>query len=161
MPTTRRRFLSSVAAAPFLAAAAPERLPIRKAVEFNMLPRALGVREKFQLAKEAGFEAIECPTTPEAAKAEEMLAASKEVGLPIHSVMNQAHWNSPLSSADPAVVETGSRDSRTVRLLVSSFILRMDILISNIMQKTEKSQGPANAMSECTSSGPDGFCRSR
>ena len=113
MPTTRRRFLSSVAAAPFLAAAAPERLPIRKAVEFNMLPRALGVREKFQLAKEAGFEAIECPTTPEAAKAEEMLAASKEVGLPIHSVMNQAHWNSPLSSADPAVVEKSMEGMRT------------------------------------------------
>jgi hexulose-6-phosphate isomerase len=96
-----------------LAAAAPERLPIRKAVEFNMLPRALGVREKFQLAKEAGFEAIECPTTPEAAKAEEMLAASKEVGLPIHSVMNQAHWNSPLSSADPAVVEKSMEGMRT------------------------------------------------
>lgn len=95
------------------AAAEPGRLPIRKAVEYSMLPKTLGVQEKFRLAKEAGFEAIECPTTPEQAKAEEMLAASKEVGLPIHSVMNMEHWNSPLSSADPAVVEKSLEGMRT------------------------------------------------
>jgi L-ribulose-5-phosphate 3-epimerase len=118
MSTTRRRFLSSVAAAPFAAApfaaaAAGGRLPIRKAVEFSMLPKSLGIRERFQLAKEAGFEAIECPTTPGAAEAEEMLGASKQAGLPIHSVMNQAHWSKPLSSADPAVVEESMEGMRT------------------------------------------------
>ncbi len=114
MPTTRRQFLSSAAATPFFAAAAaPARLPIRKAVEFNMLPRTPGIRERFQFAKEAGFEAIECPTTPDAAKAEEMLAASNEAALPIHSVMNSEHWNSPLSSADPAVVEKSLEGMRT------------------------------------------------
>src|SRR5438309_5492902 len=113
MPITRRRLLSYAAAAPFASAAAPGRLPIRKAVEFSMLPRDLGIREKFQLAKEAGFDAIECPTTPEVPKAEEMLAASKEVGLPIHSVMNSEHWRSPLSSADPAVVEKSLEGMRT------------------------------------------------
>jgi L-ribulose-5-phosphate 3-epimerase len=113
MPTTRRHFLAYAAAVPFSAAAEPGRLPIRKAVEFSMLPRSLGVREKFQLAKEAGFEAIECPTTPEAARAEEILAASKETGLPIHSVMNQEHWRSPLSSDDPAVVEKSMEGMRT------------------------------------------------
>jgi L-ribulose-5-phosphate 3-epimerase len=78
-----------------------------------MLPRSLGIREGFQLAKEAGFEAIECPTTPEDAKAEEMLAASKEAGLPIQSVMNAEHWRSPLSSADAAVVEKSMEGMRT------------------------------------------------
>jgi len=109
-----QRCLTLVACA-FLSATplAAAELPIRKAVEFSMLPRDLGIREKFQLAKEAGFEAIECPTTPEAPKAEEMLAASKEVGLPIHSVMNQEHWRSPLSSADPAVVEKSMEGMRT------------------------------------------------
>src|SRR5579863_5116864 len=113
MPTTRRRFLSSATAGPFLALAGPTLFPIRKAVEFSMLPRTLGVRERFQLAKEAGFEAIECPTTPEGAKADEILAASKEAGLPIHSVMNAEHWRSPLSSADPAVVEKSMDGIRT------------------------------------------------
>ena len=78
-----------------------------------MLPRTPGIRERFQFAKEAGFEAIKCPTTPDAAKAEEMLAASNEAALPIHSVMNSEHWNSPLSSADPAVVEKSLEGMRT------------------------------------------------
>lgn len=95
------------------AAADTGRLPIRKAVEFSMLPRALGTKEKFQLAKECGFEAIECPTTPDEARAQEILAASKEIGLPIHGVMNMAHWSNPLSSSDPAVVEKSLDGMRT------------------------------------------------
>jgi hexulose-6-phosphate isomerase len=111
--TTRRRFLSTVAAAPLLAAASPARLPIRKAVEYSMLPKELGISDRFRLASETGFEAIECPTTPDQAQAEEMLAASKQFGVPIHSVMNSEHWNSPLSSADPAVVEKSLEGMRT------------------------------------------------
>jgi L-ribulose-5-phosphate 3-epimerase len=114
MEPTRRSFLTTVAAAPFLAAAGPGRLPIKKAVEYSMIqPRTLSALEKFKIAKEAGFEEIECPTTPEQAKAEEILAASKETGIRIHSVMNQEHWNSPLSSADPAVVEKSMEGMRT------------------------------------------------
>jgi L-ribulose-5-phosphate 3-epimerase len=78
-----------------------------------MLPRSLGILERFQLARDTGFEAIECPTTPDQAQAEEMLAASKKSGIPIHSVMNQEHWRSPLSSSDPAVVEKSMEGMRT------------------------------------------------
>jgi hexulose-6-phosphate isomerase len=114
METNRRRFLGAVAASPFLAAAAPGRLPIKKAVEFSMLqPGSLSALDKFKIAKEAGFEEIECPTTPEQSKAEEILAASKQTGIRIHSVMNQEHWRSPLSSADPAVVEKSMDGMRT------------------------------------------------
>ena len=101
---------------PFLAAAAPaapSRLPIRKAVEFSMLPGKIPVLERFQIARDAGFEAIECPTTPDPSAAEEILAASRKVQLPIHSVMNSEHWRSPLSSADPAVVEKSLDGMRT------------------------------------------------
>jgi L-ribulose-5-phosphate 3-epimerase len=101
---TRRALLGAAAfAVPLLKA--DSRLPIKKAVEFNMLPKSLGIMEAFQLAKDCGFEQIECPTTPEKSKAEEMLAASINTGLHIHSVMNQAHWSYPLSSPDPAAVE--------------------------------------------------------
>jgi L-ribulose-5-phosphate 3-epimerase len=100
-------------AAPMAAAAAEKRLPIKKAVEFSMLPRTLSVADRFALAKEAGFEEIECPTTPEQAKAEEILAASKASGIRVHSVMNSEHWNSPLSSSDPAVVEKSMTGMRT------------------------------------------------
>ena len=78
-----------------------------------MLPRSLSVLDRFRLAREAGFEEIECPTTPELAEAEEMLAASIQSKLRIHSVMNQEHWRSPLSSADPAVVEKSLEGMRT------------------------------------------------
>ncbi len=78
-----------------------------------MLPKSLSVADAFQLARDCGFEEIECPTTPDQARAEEMLAASKKAGLRIHSVMNQAHWSSPLSSPDPAVVEKSMEGMRT------------------------------------------------
>ena len=109
---TRRQIL---AAAPFVAAAAaaPARLPIRKAVEFSMLPGKIPVIDRFQMARDAGFEAIECPTMPDPAAAEEALAASRKTQLPIHSVMNSEHWRSPLSSADPAVVEKSMEGMRT------------------------------------------------
>ncbi|HXA49935.1 MAG TPA: sugar phosphate isomerase/epimerase family protein [Candidatus Acidoferrum sp.] len=109
---TRRTLLAApFLAAPFAASAA--RLPIRKAVEFSMLPGSMPVLDRFQLAWDCGFEEIECPTTPEQDKAEEMLAASRKTGLRIHSVMNAEHWRSPLSSADPAVVEKSMEGMRT------------------------------------------------
>jgi L-ribulose-5-phosphate 3-epimerase len=108
---TRRQILAAV---PFaVAAAAPARLPIRRAVEFSMLPGKIPVLDRFQMARDAGFEAIECPTTPDASAAEELLAASRKTALPIHSVMNSEHWRSPLSSADPAVVEKSLEGMRT------------------------------------------------
>jgi hexulose-6-phosphate isomerase len=78
-----------------------------------MLPNTLPVLDRFQLARDCGFEEIECPTTPEPDKVEEMLAASRKCGLRIHSVMNSEHWRSPLSSADPAVVEKSLEGMRT------------------------------------------------
>jgi len=87
-------------------------LPIKRAVEFNMLPKSLTILDAFQLAKDCGFEEIECPTTPEKSKAQEMLDASQKTALRIHSVMNQAHWTYPLSSPDPAVVEKSMEGMR-------------------------------------------------
>ena len=113
---TRRGLLFSAASAVVArsASAAPAagRLPIRKAVEYSMLPK-IPALEAFTIAREAGFEEIECPTTPDPAKAEELLAASRKTGLRIHSVMNDEHWRSPLSSADPAVVEKSMEGMRT------------------------------------------------
>jgi L-ribulose-5-phosphate 3-epimerase len=105
-----RRTVLCAALSPLIRA---ERLPIRKAVEFNMLPESMTIAGRFQLAREAGFERIECPTTPEPERAREMLEASQAAGLPIHSVMNMAHWDYPLSSPDRAVVEKSLDGMRT------------------------------------------------
>jgi L-ribulose-5-phosphate 3-epimerase len=102
----RRSFLGgSLAGFAALAADAPaNRLPIRKAVLYSMLPESLSVADRFQIAREAGFIEVECGTTPDRAKAEELLDAARKAGLRIHSVMNSDHWRYPLSSADPSVV---------------------------------------------------------
>jgi hexulose-6-phosphate isomerase len=112
----RRSFLQTAAALTVMSAArarANTRLPIRMAVEYNMLPESLSILQRFQLAKDCGYEQIECPTTPDQADAEAMKAASEKVGLPIHSVMNMDHWKYPFSSADPAVVEKSLEGART------------------------------------------------
>ena len=101
----RRSFLSS--SLTLLSAALPasaQRLPIKKAVLLSMLPNSLSIAERFQLAKDSGFAEIECGTTPDQSKAEEILAASRKSSVRIHSVMNSDHWKFPLSSSDPAVV---------------------------------------------------------
>ncbi len=88
-------------------------LPIRRAVEFSMLPATLSIRERIQLARDAGFEQMECPTTPDQKEAAEIKSAAEKSGLRIHSVMNMDHWKYPLSSPDPAVVNRSLDGIRT------------------------------------------------
>ncbi len=107
---TRRTFIGT-AALPALAA--NTRLPIRKAVLFEMLPTSMSIADRFKLAVDAGFEATECPTTPDERTAEEIKKSSEAARLPIHSVMNMAHWDYPLSSADPAVVAKSVKGMET------------------------------------------------
>ncbi|MGA2589050.1 MAG: sugar phosphate isomerase/epimerase family protein [Bryobacteraceae bacterium] len=107
---TRRTFVATAALPAF---AANTRLPIRKAVLFEMLPKSMSIADRFKLAVDTGFEATECPTTPDDRTAEEIKKASEAARLPIHSVMNMAHWKYPLSSADPAVVAESVKGMQT------------------------------------------------
>jgi len=107
----RRTFLATGGAA--LMNAAPARLPIKKAVEFEMLPTKGSYADRFQIARDAGFEQVECPTMPDEHEAEEVKKASEKTGLRIHSVMNMAHWKYPLSSSDPAVVAQSVKGMET------------------------------------------------
>jgi hexulose-6-phosphate isomerase len=99
----RRAFLSSATLFPFALKGA-KRLPIKKAVLLSMLPRTMPVQDRFKLARDCGFEEIECGTTPDAQAAAEIRKASETSGLRIHSVMNSDHWRYPLNSDDPEVV---------------------------------------------------------
>jgi L-ribulose-5-phosphate 3-epimerase len=109
---TRRTFL---AASAFAAQAYGQnkRLPIKKGVLLGMLPKELSYADRFKLAKDVGFEQMECGTIEKQAEAEEIKAASDKAGLPIHSVMNAAHWRYPLSSSDPQVVATSIKGIET------------------------------------------------
>ena len=103
--TRRTLITTSLGAAAAAALHAGNRLPIKKAVLWSMLPKGLSELEKFQLAKECDFAEMECQTTSEQGKAEELLAASRKTGIRIHSVMNMDHWKYPLSSANQADVD--------------------------------------------------------
>jgi hexulose-6-phosphate isomerase len=96
-------------AAASLAAAAPAPAPasgrIRKAVQIYMLPKDLSYADRFKLAGDVGFEGVEGQTVEDPKVAEEIKKASEDSKIPIHSVMNMAHWENPLSSSDPAVVK--------------------------------------------------------
>lgn len=107
---TRRMFMGTPAAAMAMAG----RLPIKKAVLIGMIqPRTLSYADRFKLAREVGFEQMECNTMENEREAEEIKKASEASGVPIHSVMNMAHWKFPLSSADPAVVAESVKGMRT------------------------------------------------
>jgi len=115
---TRRDFMAAaalpaLASIPAASTAAGTRLPIRKAVLFEMLPKSLSIADRFRLAGDTGFEATECPTTPDERTADEIKKASESAKLPIHSVMNMAHWKYPLSSADPVVVAESVKGMET------------------------------------------------
>jgi len=77
---------------------------IRKAVLISMLPKELPYAERFAIARRAGFEGIELQTKARPEEAAEIHEASKGSVLRIHSVMNMGHWESPLSSDEPEVV---------------------------------------------------------
>jgi L-ribulose-5-phosphate 3-epimerase len=112
----RRNFLQTSLMIPTLTALradAATRLPIAMAVEYSMLPTTLSILERFQLARDSGFERIECPTTPDESEAEAMKGASEKTKLPIHSVMNMDHWKFPFSSPDPEVVQRSIKGAQT------------------------------------------------
>src|SRR5258708_4480215 len=118
MIMNRRTFLAAGAGVAAVSSAmrpaqASARLPIKKAVEFEMLPKGMSIADRFQLAHDAGFAEIECPTMPDEHEAEEVKKAAEKTGLRIHSVMNMAHWQYPLSSAAPAVVAESVKGMQT------------------------------------------------
>ena len=88
-------------------------LPIKKAVLLGMLPKGLSYADRFKLARDVGFEAVEAYTTPDQREADEIKKAADDARVRIHSVMNQGHWEWPLSSSDPAVVEKSLNAMRT------------------------------------------------
>jgi L-ribulose-5-phosphate 3-epimerase len=105
----RRGFLESATAVAAVAAlrprpAAAQAGGLKKALYVSMLPEKLGYLERFQMAKQAGFDGIEVGTLADPKAADEVKDAAAKTGLTVHSVMNADHWKYPLSSADPAVV---------------------------------------------------------
>src|SRR5688572_19885190 len=101
----RRTFLKTLAAGALSAVelGAQRGTPadtIKKAILISMLPERPAYVDRFAVAREAGFDAIEMRTIARAEEAAEVREASRQSGVRIHSVMNADHWQFPLSSGD-------------------------------------------------------------
>ncbi len=79
--------------------------PLKKAVLISMLPKTMSYFDRFQLAIDCGFEAMEAQTITDQKEAEQIKEAADKAKLRIHSVMNMGHWEWPLSDSDPEVVK--------------------------------------------------------
>ena len=115
MRTTRRDFLkSSLAVAGFSGFVFREApLAIKKGLVFDMVPANLSYADRFKLVRDAGFQVVQALTEPDERKAEEMKQAADRANIRIDSVMNVDHWQYPLSSSDPVVVEKSLAGMRT------------------------------------------------
>jgi L-ribulose-5-phosphate 3-epimerase len=100
----------NLAATPHPASAA---IPIKKGLVYSMLPSHLSPVDRCQMARDAGFEVVQAPTTPDEHAAEGMKSAAAKANIRIDSVMNMDHWRYPLSSSNPSVVEKSLAGMRT------------------------------------------------
>lgn len=119
-PISRRGFLlASAAAASVGSSTASARLsrPLPtekrnlKAVKFGMVQGG-SVLEKFQLVKSLGYDGIELDS-PNGLDRQEVLDAREQTELPIHGVVDSAHWGKPFSHPDPKVRAEGVRALET------------------------------------------------
>jgi len=121
----RRAFLKSITAAAVAGTVRPAfaaqsstaqktaSTTIHKSTLISMLPKALSYADRFAMARDAGFEAVEMQTITKDDEAAEIKEAAKKSGLRVHSVMNMDHWRLPISSSDPEVVSGSVKGMET------------------------------------------------
>src|SRR5689334_16983575 len=106
----RREFVTTSAGAAAAMALAPAYGDAsgrpKKSVMFSMLSGKLSLEDRFKLAKDVGFEGVECGPVSSEAAAKSLRGAAEKAGIPIQSVI-YGGWDAPLSDQNPAVVEKG------------------------------------------------------
>jgi len=156
----RRQFLGATAAATALLATQPlnplwSATPVtatiktqsdspyrlRFAVKIGMVGGKTPLAEKFALVKRLGYDGIELDS-PSSLKREEVLAAKKATGLPVHGVVNSAHWSVRLSDTSESVREAAIKNLRhainDAKAFGGSSVLLVPGRVSNA--KTENQQ---------------------
>lgn len=73
----------------------------KKALLYGMLPGNLSMEDRFKLAHDVGFAAVEAPPITEQAECEKMRDAAAKAGIRVHSVI-YGGWGPTLSDPDPA-----------------------------------------------------------
>lgn len=113
----RREFIGRAGAATLAAAsvapsdADPAGRP-KKSVMFTMLPENLSLNDRFKLAKDVGFEGVECSPVGSEKAAGELRSAAEKAAIPIQSII-YGGWDAPLSDPDPAVIARGMASTKS------------------------------------------------
>lgn len=89
------------------ARAARPRGGLRLALKYGMIDAGSSVREKFTIARAAGFDGVEMDSPTDLDLAE-VLAARDATGLAIPGVVDSVHWRDTLSHPDPALRARGA-----------------------------------------------------
>jgi hexulose-6-phosphate isomerase len=120
---------------------------LKKAVLVSMLPKQMSYLDRFKLAVDVGFEGIEAQTITDPKEADQIKEASMKAKIPIHSVMNMAHWQYPLSSPNPEDVkksvegmETSLRNAKlwgADNVLLVPAVVRPDTTIPQAWQRSQ------------------------
>jgi L-ribulose-5-phosphate 3-epimerase len=133
----RRAFLQSLAVCVVAAKHQPAGPPRpRKALHISMLPRELSYAQRFAMAHEAGFNAIEMQTIVRAEEAAEIREEARKAKVRVHSVMNTDHWMYPLSSTDADAVNRGIACMETSLRNAASWGAGAVLLVPAVVDKT-------------------------
>ncbi len=79
---------------------------IRKALKYGMIEGGEDIRQRFEMALEAGFEGVELDS-PSNLDKDEVLRAIERTGIEVPGVVDSVHWNQPLSDPDDGVRAEG------------------------------------------------------
>jgi L-ribulose-5-phosphate 3-epimerase len=114
LPSSRRDFLTSAAAAAATAALAPtvfaadaaraQKRPLKKGIMYGTIGVKGSVLDRFKAVKEAGFDGVEVMSHMNQG---EVVRARDTTGLEIPSVCGEHHWGKPLSDPSPEVRKAG------------------------------------------------------
>lgn len=120
---------------------------LKKAVLITMLPKQMSYLDRFKLAVDVGFEGIEAQTVTDPKEADLIKEASEKAKIRIHSVMNMAHWQHPLSSPNSDDVkksvegmETSLRNAKlwgADTVLLVPAVVRPDTTIPQAWQRSQ------------------------
>lgn len=113
---------------------ASDRKRFKKAVKIGMVRVDASLTEKFRLLKELGFDGVELnsPGGPTADEAKQAVAAS---GLPVHGVVDSAHWRQSLSHPDAQVRSRGVAALKTAIRMANAYGGSSVLLVPGVVNK--------------------------
>jgi len=79
---------------------------LKKALKYGMIATGSTVLEKFQIARDAGFEGVEIDA-PGGPPVDEVLAAKEQTGLDVPGVVDSIHWGKTLGDPNAEVRQAG------------------------------------------------------